>query len=177
MRYIIFTLIIIINFVLTKDLFGQITLAGAIPNLNLLLVIIVAAESDRLDFLFVALIAGIITDVGFGLPIGSFALAYLFSGFLSHMLFHGPLSLSITWKNFAIATVAGVLVTYVWTVLFSKIVIALGILPFSLSFVELSHIIFFILLYNMIVAFPLFWIYTGVIGYTNKFNRKTAYLS
>lgn len=177
MRYIVYTIIILVNFVLTKDLFGQMTLAGAIPNLNLLLVIVAASESDRLDFLFIAFISGIITDIGFGLPIGTFALAYVFSGFLSHMLFHGPLSLSEGWKNFGLATVIGVLFTYLWTIIFSKVTASLGIIPFSLSFRQLWPILFFTLIYNLILAFPLFWLYTGVTDYIDtKINRKSSYL-
>jgi cell shape-determining protein MreD len=177
MRYIIYTIAILVNFALTKDLFGQMTLGGAIPNLNLLLVIIVASESDRLDFLFIALVAGLVTDIGFGLPIGTFAFAYIFSGLLSHILFHGPLSLTVGWKNFALATLMGVILTYLWTIVFSKILAAAGILPFSFAFGQLWHIIFFTLVYNIILAFPLFWIYTAVTRYTNKFNRKSSHLA
>jgi hypothetical protein len=178
MRYIIYIIIILVNFVLTKDLFGQMTLAGAIPNLNLLFVIIAASESDRLDFLFIAFVAGLVTDIGFGLPIGTFALGFVLAGFLSHVLFHGPLSLSVGWKNFAIVTVVGVTLTYFWTIVFSKLAAVMGVLPFSLAFGQFWRIIFFTLIYNLILAFPLFWIYTGVTGYVDqKFNRKSSYLA
>lgn len=178
MRYIVYTIIILVNFVLTKDLFGQMTLGGAIPSLNLLLVIIAASESDRLDFLFIAFVAGIITDIGYGLPIGTFAIGFLLSGFLSYVLFHGPLSISVGWKNLGLAAIIGVSLTYVWTIVFSKIAAAIGVIPFSLAFAQLWHIIFLTIVYNLILAFPLFWIYTAVTGYIdNNFNRKSSYLS
>lgn len=177
MKYIIFTIVILVNFVLGKDLFGQMTIAGAVPNLNLLLIVMVAAESDSLDFLFLAIVAGLVTDIGFGLPVGTFTFAFLLSGLLTHVLFHGALSLDRSWKNFIIGVVAAVILTFLWIVLFSKIVTIMGILPFSFSLLEMSRLIFFALLYNLLVGLPLFWIYTAVIGYVNKFNRKNSYLS
>lgn len=178
MKYIVYFIVIILNFVLTKDLFGHLTLGGAIPNLNLLLVIIAASESEKLDFLFIAFVAGIFTDIGFGLPIGTFSLGFVMAGFLSHTLFHGPLSLSVGWKNFGIIVFVSVLLTYMWTIVFSKLALVMGILPFSLSFGQLWHIIFFTLIYNLVLAFPMFWGYTIITDYLDaKFNRKSSYLA
>lgn len=178
MRYLIYTIIIILNFVLTKDFFGHFTFAGAIPNLNLLLVIITASESEKLDFLFIAVVAGIITDIGFGLPIGTFSLSFLLTGFLVYYLFHGPSSLSLSWKNFGIVSVAGVIFTYLWTVAFSKLALVMGVLPFAFSFSQLASQIFFIVLYNLALAFPMFLLYVHTVSnIDSRKAKKSQYIS
>ncbi len=165
MKYLIYFIVILVNFVLAKDLFGHFTLAGAIPNLNLLLVIIAASESERLDFLYVAVVAGLITDIGFGLPVGTFSFAFLLSGLFAHLLFQGPWSLNLTWRNFGIITAAAVFLAYLWVILFSKLAFIIGMLPYAISFRYILDMIFFILIYNMVLAFPMFWLYTTITDY------------
>ncbi len=178
MRYLIYTAVIIVNFVLAKDLFGHFTFAGAIPNLNLLLIIITASESEKLDFLFISVIAGLITDIGFGLPIGTFSLGFLLTGLLVYYLFHGPLSISLSWKNFGLVAVAGVVFTYLWTVTFSKLAMIMGVLPFSFSYAQFTKLIFFIVLYNLTLAFPMFLTYAYITSRIDSRSvKKSQYIS
>lgn len=175
MRYVIYFIVILVNFVLARDLFGNLTLAGAIPNLNLLFVIIAAGDagSDRPDFLFIAFAAGLLADIGSGLPIGTFSAAFILAGLASHLLFHGPLAVSDNWKHFGFAAAAGIVLTYFWVVLFSKGMAAMGIMPFSFEFSQLGRMIFFTLVYNLALAFPMFWLYNAVTRYVDqKINRS-----
>ncbi|MBH1940870.1 rod shape-determining protein MreD [Mobilitalea sibirica] len=80
-RFIVYTLSIVICFVLQSAMFHYIALANVMPNLLLILVVSFAYMRGRITGLFLGFFSGILVDIIFGNVIGLYALLYLLIGY------------------------------------------------------------------------------------------------
>src|SRR5690349_4469282 len=121
MKYIVGIVIFLLSLALTSGVFPYFRLAGAVPDLFLLLVLIGAAEFDDPRFLLFVLGAGLWIDVYFGLPIGSYAIGYVLCGAVTQLLFHQPLAFEFNWKHFIVLVIATTLLLYaLWLPLYTS---------------------------------------------------------
>ncbi len=172
MKYLAYTVAIIISMALTAGLFSNFRLGGVVPDLVLLLTIVTAVEFEARDFLFVALVGGIWADLFYGLPIGSFAIGYMLCGSLAYALFHRPASLDFSWKYFTSLVAGSIALLYVWLWFYSNLIASIHWSPLRVSLPQVAHNFLFILIYNLLLAFPTYWLFTWISGYTAKLSRK-----
>jgi rod shape-determining protein MreD len=82
-RFLVYTIEIIICFVLQSSLFHYISLAGVMPNLILILVVSTAYMRGRLPGLLVGFFSGLLVDLFYGSTVGLYALMYMLIGYLA----------------------------------------------------------------------------------------------
>lgn len=134
---------------------------GTVPDLILLLTVSLALAFKNWDFLFVAIIGGVWTDILYGLPIGSFSLIYGLVGVLCAITFEKWLYTvgGIKWQYFLVTiTVAGV-ISLAWLWAYTNILYAWHWSPVAISGLEVLKSGSLTLLANLVFAYP---IYIGV---------------
>ena len=176
MKYLVYIIALIISVALTVGLFGNFRLAGVVPDLILLLVVVAAVELESRDFLFLSLAGGIWMDIFYGLPIGSFALGYALCGSLAYALFHSAAALEFNWKYFLSLVAGALILLYGWLWLYTNLLAAAHLSPLRVNLAQTARHFLFILIYNLILAFPVYWAFTRASRLSAKISRKPLQL-
>jgi len=85
-KYVIYTLALVLLFGVNLGLFGRLPIYGQVPNLLFLLVLYFALEKKDYDFFFIAFLSGIILDFFSAHFFGAFTFTLLFLSSFLHLL-------------------------------------------------------------------------------------------
>lgn len=114
MKYVIYSVSLVVLIILTLALFRFFPLAGTVPNLFLLITLYFAVTQDTYDFYFFAMAGGLFLDIYTRVPIGSFTLSFVFVSVAAHLLFRKILFIELHWKQVPLLIGLSVAALYMW---------------------------------------------------------------
>lgn len=132
-------------------------LDGFVPDILLLLCVSLALSFKNLDYFFVGMVGGILMEVLYGLPIGSFSVPYILAGTISMWIFEKWLFTSgIKWQYFLAIIFISTGFAYLWMWLYTNILHAIHWSDVALSGSQLLQSGLMTLLANLLFAYPVF---------------------
>ena len=172
MKYIAYTIGIIIALALQAGLFGYFKIWNTVPNLLLLMVITLSLEKEDYDFFIVSAIAGLFLDLYSGSFPGTFMFGFLFTAYLLHLTAQSVVVYETNWKYLAGFLLGAMLASYLWAWGYSNFVFKLGWWPMYISGQDIRHIFLAQLLYNAVLAYPVFNATRRVKEWATKFFSR-----
>ncbi len=172
MKYLVYLVVIYLLLILNFGVFGELRLIGAVPNLMLLFVISLALISESLEFVAVALFAGIIWDTYGSLPIGSFALGFVIVGLLANLLFRKVFFYNFNWKHFPLAVISGIIVLSLWLWIYTATLAHFHLALFPINFKQLLHSLLPTLIYNLLLMYPVYGLTIAVNRWIISFQKN-----
>ena len=99
MKYLIYFFTVVLLFSLNVGVFSYFPIRGALPNLLLIFIVVIALLKEELpEIYFVAFLSGLFLDFSTGVFFGSFTLAFLLLSFLFSLVLERILSFEVNWK-------------------------------------------------------------------------------
>ncbi|MBP5410556.1 MAG: rod shape-determining protein MreD [Lachnospiraceae bacterium] len=83
LAFLIFTIEILVSYLLQSTVFASLQIAGAVPDLLIIVAVAAGYQNSRLYGMGVGFFCGLILDIGSGGTLGVFALFYMVIGYLS----------------------------------------------------------------------------------------------
>jgi rod shape-determining protein MreD len=161
-KYIIYFISILLAFGLTAGLFSQVSVLGAVPNIVLLLVVVSALEKGSLDFVFLAILGGLVLDFYSGLFVGSYSFSLLLVGYMLQFVVNNVLVEEVTWYNLLFMVLLSVLVTHGFVYGYNYLLFNLHIANFYLDPREFLKLLLPLLAYHLLLAYPAYALGTGI---------------
>ncbi len=164
MKYLIYTIAIILLFGVNLGLFGNLPIFGQVPNLLFLLTMYLALEKKDYDFLFVAFICGIFLDFFSASFFGGFTFSLLITSAVLHVISQNFILLELDWK-FLVGLLLGSMALFkllLWLYIFFVTISHLYAGNESLSMYFRNFAWNY--LYNLLLIYPMYFFY----GYLRK---------
>jgi len=171
-KYIIYFGVLVVLSGITLGFFNHYRIVGVAPNLLLLFTVFAALEQKNLDFMFIAFIGGLFADSYTGVSMGSFLVGFLTIGFIGHIVHTRVVFLNSLWKYLPIAVVVAVLGVYAWVWVFNNILFYFHVWSVTVSTKAFRHMLPALLVYNIILMYPVYFVYTFVRNTVAKFELK-----
>lgn len=180
MKFIFWFITIVIIYSLNLGVFGQIRLFGAMPDLLMLLVAFLALEVYEPEsvevsaLFFAALLSGLLRDFASGLYFGSLTFAYIILAlavrefFAKFMLYQSRLKYLLAMVAVAAIFMQG------WQVLYSLAFWKLHLAESYLSWRILRARLLPALVYNLLLAYPMYWLSKRLKFWSSKLQRPKA---
>jgi cell shape-determining protein MreD len=168
--YILFTALII---VVEQGLFRTLYLGAFAPDLFLLLTLATLWSSNNFDYLLFAVLGGIWMELVLGLPIGSLSFGLIIVGTTTYLILNRWLFSEKPWQYFLLAVVLGTIGTNLWLWVYVNILNVFMWSQFQISFALIYHRIFYALILNIILIYPIYAIIELIARYlqTSSKNR------
>lgn len=163
-KYLIYTIAIILLFGINLGLFGNLSVFGQVPNLLFLLMIYFALEKKELDFFYIAFLSGLFLDFFSVHFFGGYTLSFLVLSAVLYSLTQNFILQDLNWK-FLIGVLLGsmaVLQIFLWCYASAVAVMHLSAEPESLGVYFNNFVWNF--LYNLLLFYPVYFYY----GYLRK---------
>jgi cell shape-determining protein MreD len=174
MRPAILFLFVLILFGVMQGLARVVPIGGIVPNLLLLLVLCLALEQGN-DFILVALIAGIMSDMGSGAIIGTFTVGYLTIGVIFHYVMNQFFYFQAGWKYLPVALVGGLVFLSVWMWFYSWILLQFHITSQSVFASPIPGSLFAQIVYSLVLLYPVYLVTNKVVGWIKKLEQKQRF--
>lgn len=172
MRYIVYIIIVGALAAITFSLFNIWGWHGFVPNLLLLLIISLSLAFNNTDYLVVGFIGGIWFDTLYGLPIGSFSIPFIACGLISSLVFQRWFFTDVTWKHFLFATVFATVGVNAWLWLYTNALFIVKWSPLAINGSQLLRNITFLLIANVLLAYPVYVIVELIAQSTMRLKRN-----
>lgn len=172
MRYIFYVISIGFIVAITFGLFNVWGWHGLVPNLLLLIIVSVALAFNNMDYLVIGFVGGMWFDTLYGLPIGSFSIPFIVCGMLSSLAFQRWLFSEVTGKHFIITIALATLLLNGWLWLYTNSLFAVGWAPFGIAGGQLLRNMPWLLLSNVLLAYPVYVIVEVLAQSTTRFKRN-----
>lgn len=156
MKYIIYTVAVGGILGVTFGLFSSWGWNGLVPDIILLIVIALSLVFQGYDYLFFGAVGGFWLDVVYGLPIGSFTIPLLLCGIASSYLLRQRLFSEIHWYHFVGAIAAATVILKLWIWGYTNVLLIFQWGSYSVSGSQLIRNLFFNILANVILAYPVY---------------------
>lgn len=156
MRYIIYIILVGAIIGVTFGLFSTWGWNGLVPDIILLLVIALSLVFDTQDYLFVAVVGGLWSDIVYGLPIGSFTIPLALCGAISSYFLRKFLFTEIKWYHFVLAIVVATLIVKLWIGFYTNLLFLFRWVEFSVSWRQLFSNMLFGIIANVVLAYPVY---------------------
>ncbi len=156
MKYLALLAAIFIVFILGQVIVSYFALFGLAPNLLLLLVIILAFDEKSFNFLFVAILGGIVLDFASGFPIGSYLMVFVLLGMVLHIVSSRMHILGFGYRILPIVIALAVIITNMWLYIYLFLVGVFKLTTFTLSVQILSRNVIWQILYNLLLFLPVY---------------------
>ncbi len=153
MKYLIYTLTIIILLAINVGFFSTINL---MPNLLLIFLIFHSLDKENNDFFFIALASGLLLDFYSATFTGTFMLSFLIVGLILHLLATNVIVLEINWKIMAVLSAATLALTDVLVWFFSWSAFKLGWAKYLIDISMLRHRFLVDLVCNLLLLYPMY---------------------
>ncbi len=175
MKYLIYTVVILFLVGITAGGFHHFSILRGVPQLVMLLLIIVAAERKNTDYMFVALVGGVLIDFSTSVAFGSFTLSFLVLGFLSKFLFEDMLLARSPLKHIPWIVSAAIALQYAWVWLYNGTLVRFdtAFLPLRLS--DAMIIAIGAIIYTLILLFPAYWAIEKLNDYIEHLEQRKKY--
>lgn len=174
MRYFFYLIFVAFIIGLIFGVFRFWSLGGFVPDLLLLLTLSLALAFKDSDYLFVAFVGGVWTDILYGLPIGSFTLIYLLAGAMSSWIFGKWLfaGSGVKWQHFILTVMIATLASLLWIWLYTNLLYSIDFSAVALSGTQTLRSGLMTLLANVVFAYPVYVIVELMASYTLKFKSN-----
>ena len=175
MKYFIYLITILISIGLTAGIFSLFPILRGVPQLLLVLVIVVAVARKNLDFIFIAIVAGIFLDLLTSLAFGSYILSFAFLGFLSKYIFREYLITSNTWKHLPWIISIAILIQHIWFWVYNSLLFRFDQLALPIGLVDIIFTSFGAIIYTAILFFPAYWMIEKISQFMEKLDLRKKY--
>jgi cell shape-determining protein MreD len=176
MKYILYLISIIVVIALTVGGFGELGIGAFVPNILLLIILSVALEYSIADFMFFALIGGIWLDVIYGLPIGSFTLAFVICGGLSTLVFQRVFYSEVNARQFLLVVGVATLLLNLWLWSYTQALHYFHIVPTAISGLQLLRHTPAMLIANLILTYPLYALVEIISKTTARWTQRQTFI-
>ncbi len=176
MKYLLYLLILLLIIGLGFGLLVPLHLAAVIPGLLLVPVVCIAAEYGSLDFLVFAIIGGIWLDLWYGLPVGSFSAILLLIGMFNYLIFHYWLFLEVTGAYYVGSVALSTALFALWPYLYSGFLYRLHWSSLFLSWSAVWRHGWPMVLWNIVLAFPVYFVINSLLRQWRAVNRQSLEL-
>ena len=175
MKYLIYSVVTIFLVGITAGGFQHFSILHAVPQLVLLLVILVAAERKNLDYLFVAIVGGVLLDFTTSIAFGSYTLSFLVIGMLAKFLFEDMLLARSPLKHIPWIVSSAIILQHFWIWLYNGTLIRFhsSYIPLRLS--EAMLIAIGAIIYTLLLLFPAYWIIEKLNDYIEHLDNRKKY--
>ena len=164
---IIFLLVVNIGF------FGQLKLYGALPNLLLLFVLIVALDKDiKNGYLYLALLAGLLLDVHAGVLFGSFSFGLLILALCLSSLAEAVVVIPSKWEYLGLVVLAATFLLHFFVWLYAYGAFRLGWVSLPLAAPFFSSRLLVEAAYNLACLYPVLRLFTWLKQMEYKYFLK-----
>lgn len=171
MKYAIYLALLILVIGLSFGVLEPLNLGWVTPSLLLLIVVCLSMQAERLDFFWFGVAGGFWLDIYFGLPVGSFAGAYLLIGVAGSSLFKQWLA-EPNWKYYLLCVGLAEIILLVWLWGYTNILFSVQWGAVAISGRQLVHELPLLLLGAALGAFPVYGLVNWVIGLSKRLVRK-----
>ena len=172
MKYFVYAICIIIFAGLQAALFTELPIWRVAPNLLMLFTIFVAAKSEGYEFVFVALIAGIFSDMMTGLPAGSFMLGYVLLGLIVNAVFNWLITLNFDWKYVPAAALGGVALLQIWLFGFAQLAQRVAANAVTVDITTALSRILPLLFVTALAMYPMYWFSDSLVQFLKRFEMR-----
>lgn len=156
MKYLALLASIFIIYILGQIMVSYFAFFGLAPNLLLLLLIILAFDEKSLNFLFIAIVGGLLLDFASGFPVGAYLLSFLVLGIILHVLSSRMHILGFGYRVLPIVIGLAVLITNAWLYVYLFLASVFKLTTITLNVQILSHNLIWQVLYNLILFLPVY---------------------
>jgi len=175
MKYFIYFAAIIILVGINTGLFPYIKFFGVQPNLPLLFLVGACLQRDAEDSFFIALCAGLFLDTLSGIFIGSFTFGFLLLALLLFVVIHRLVVFELSWKYLFAVSIFATVFTQACAWAINSAAFHYGWSQVSLNGSQLRNKIVFEIIYNLILAYPLYafatFLKNGILQLQGKRHR------
>lgn len=171
MKYLFYLILLILIISFNFGVLAPLGLGWLTPSILLLIVVCLSMHPDRLDFFWFGVAGGLWSDIYFGLPIGSFAGAYLLVGLAAFLLFKRLLA-EPNWKYYLVCVVVAELFLLTWVWGYTNILANLHWSAVVVSGRQVWHYLPLWLVSAVVSAFPLYALVNGVVRWSKRLIRQ-----
>jgi rod shape-determining protein MreD len=161
MKYIYYSIILIILVALAQLFALEMPILGAAPNFWFLFALFSAATGEGPAAVFVGFIGGLFGDLLSSAPIGSYTIGALLAISIVYALFQRMTTLRFDWKDVAAVGLLGIFFLLIWLQLYNVLLSALRLSLFEFSFQQFFRDSGSILLATALLMYPTYWLSTG----------------
>ena len=177
MKYLLYTIAIILLLAINVGLFGLFPLYGAVPNLLFLFLLFFSLNKRIYDYFFIAFLAGMFLDFYAATAVGSFIFSFLFLAFVLHEVVEKVAVFEVDWK-LQIALMAAslqLLDLLLWLYNFLAFKFGWSVIAVSLRVLEGGFAPQFI--YNLILFYPMYLLYENIQNLLQRLASRKYRLS
>ncbi len=166
MIILLFTIVILFNFLIQSAILPYLSVFGVVPNTGLLIIMSISLLKGKYYGGFIGLAIGLLQDIIFGQVIGVNAFIYFFAGYILGIIAH-----NLSRDNNIIPILFSALGTVYYNFMYYIFMFFLSRnIPF-LSFAK--NILIVEIIYNAILSVPIYIIFSKIfVEPTIRFNRK-----
>jgi hypothetical protein len=172
MKYVAYVIIILLLIGLSFGVIVPLGVGWLVPSLLLLVTLCIVLEYGSLDFLWFALVGGIWLELFYGLPVGSFAGAYLLIGLSGYVLSQRLLLADGTWRYYFVGVIIGEGVLLLWLWAYTGLLHGVNWSAFAVSGTQLWRHWWAAMLIALIFSLPVYGIITGAVRWINRKLRQ-----
>jgi len=175
MKYLFYTIAIILLIGIQIGLLPYIQFFTAAPNLLLLMVFVLAIQRDVDELFFVAFVGGLALDVYTGLYLGTFTLTFLFAALALYFAVTEFFVQELSWKyvftGLLITVVCSSLLEYAYALFVFKAGLTGYPIPFTIVKLHLVPEI----IYNSILLYPMYILVQLLKNVVEHFSRQPSH--
>lgn len=173
MRYIIYTIYIIIAIGINAGLFPALGIYGTIPSLILISCTIAAVTVENIHVgFFISMLGGLIWELYTGVFPGSFMISYALASLVVYTLSRKVFFIQDRVKYLPLFIVVFQAITLVWIMALNWYMLRLHWTVFDLEYAGIISRSFVGLVYNLVLLYPLYMLFSQVERLVEFFERK-----
>lgn len=170
MKYLIYSLLIILLYGIMLGLFGTFRIGGNVPNLILLLCLFLALEEDSVEAYFVAVIGGLVLDFSGGTYLGGYLFGLVLLVFLCQLLFGHVIYYQFQLKYLPLLVVGAEVLVYLWIFLYAFIIETFHWFTVTPIQISLEYNFLPNLFYTLLLMYPIYFLSIAVKSFISKFS-------
>lgn len=157
MKYLIYTLALIVLLGLNIVVFNNLDIQGQIPNLLLLISICFAIDNEGFDFIFIAFVSGLFLDFFSTSFFGAYTSALLCVSLLIYFFINNFVEITIRLRSLAISLFFSLILYNLVIWFFGFVVFKLNLVQNHTAFKTYASVFYISFLYNLVLIFPVYF--------------------
>lgn len=175
MKYFVYLITVLISIGLTAGIFSLFPILRGTPQLLLILILVIAVERKNLDFIFIAVVAGIFLDFLTSLAFGSYTLSFVFLGFCARYVFREYLITSNTWKHLPWIISVAIIIQYLWFWIYNALLFRFDQLAVPIGLIDIILTSFGAIIYTGVLFLPVYWVIEKISQFIETLDLKKKY--
>ncbi len=176
MKYLIYAIVVICLAALESSVFAVLGTGSFYPSFLLLAVISVALAFDNYDYVFFGLVGGVLFDILYGLPVGSFTIPLIACGVLVTGVIRKILFTDINWQHFILIVIFATLLIHLWLGFYVNLLSITEWSAITLNWMQLLKKLPWSIAANLIFAYPVFVSVEKLAEWNQRFGRNNIRL-